>query len=435
MIRIRRLKNRLLASSLFQDSFWALFGNIFGKGLALLASIIIARLLGNESYGMYSLIRTTLLNIAVFTTFGLGYTATKYISEYLTNSAEKIYYLIKSIMHITLIMALLCSIITFVFSRQIAALLNVEELYLSIRFLAVIIIFNSITTTQTGILAGFKKFKKIAQINLYNGIVTFILSVVFTIFWGLSGALIALLISQMIITVQFFFQVEKTKKELGIIKPNKKYTYKRELMVFSLPIAMQEFVYSVYSWLVPLLLVKFSNFGEVGLYNAAAQWSSVIGFLPGTLRNVILSHVSSNVGEVKQQELILKRMILVNFTSTFVPSLIIMSFSWLVVKGYGSTFEGLQAVLGFAVFSTVFSTMSNVIKQYLLAIEKAWITFWTRIVGMILTFMTYFFIINYLDNEKAALSMAQSIFIVQFLSFIFMYLLYKYYTNKNIDNN
>lgn len=424
----QRLINRLLASSLFKDSFWALSGNIIGKGLALLASIIIARLLGNESYGMYGLIRTTLLNIAVFTTFGLGYTATKYISEYLINSFDKVYYLIKSIMHITLIMAFLCSLITFIFSKQIASLLNVEELYLSIRFLAVIIIFNSITTTQTGVLAGFKKFKIIAQINFSNGVITFILSVGFTLLWGLTGALFALLLSQMVITVQFYFQVNKIKKELGVVKPKIKHSYKRELMVFSLPIAMQEFVYSVYSWLVPFFLVKFSNFGEVGLYNAAAQWSSVIGFLPGTLRNVILSHVSSKAGKVKQQELILKRMLFINFTSTFVPSLILMSFSWLVVKGYGSTFVGLEAVLCFAVFTTVFSTMSNVIKQYLLAIEKAWITLWTRIMGMFLTFIIYFFIIKISNNEKAALNMAQSIFIVQVLSFFLMYILYRKYS-------
>lgn len=70
-------------NSLFVDSIWALTGNAVGKLCALIAGIFVARFLGRDIYGEYSVIRNTLFVIAVFSTLGLGYSATKFIAEYI----------------------------------------------------------------------------------------------------------------------------------------------------------------------------------------------------------------------------------------------------------------------------------------------------------------------------------------------------------------
>ena len=425
MNKLQVLKKRLLSSSLFKDSFWALTGNIFGKGLALLASILVARMLGKDLYGMYGLVRTILLSAAVFTTFGLGFTATKYIAEYVKNSPAKIYDLIRSIMQITLTSALIFAIVIFIFSRQIANYLEAASLYNSIRYLAIIVIFNSITTTQTGILAGFKRFKQVARINLTNGVATFLLSVGFTNFWGLDGALMALLISQIIICGQFYIEVQRAKRVLGVEKSIEKQSIKKELVIFSFPVAMQEMVYSIHNWVLPVLLVKLSNFGEVGLYNAAAQWSAVILFIPRTLQNVILSHVSSKAGKLELQSKILNRMLLVNLSATFVPCLMVTCFSGLIVKGYGDTFGGLSAVLNFSVYTTIFMTMSSVIRQYFWAIEKAWFIFGTQIIKVFLSFGIFILLIYLANDDNGALRMVQAKLITHFVFFIYLFFMYK----------
>lgn len=68
---------KIKTSKLLTDSLWSLGGNVVGKGLALLADILVARFLGKDIYGEYGIIRNTILTIGVFSTFGLGYTATK----------------------------------------------------------------------------------------------------------------------------------------------------------------------------------------------------------------------------------------------------------------------------------------------------------------------------------------------------------------------
>lgn len=423
MNRIQKLKNRLLSSALFKDSFWALSGNIMGKGLAMLASIFVARFLGVELFGMYGLIRTLLLSVAVFSTFGLGYTATKFIAEYSKTAPERIRSIISNIMQITLFTGALFATFLFIFSKPIATYLDAAHLYESIRYLAIIVIFNSITTTQIAILAGFKRFKTTAKINLINGIITFVLSVILTYFFSFSGALIALLISQIINCLQNYIAVKRCIDTE--YKQNDPVSIKKILVSFSLPIALQEMLYSILQWTMPILLVKLSNYNQVGLYNAAAQWSSVILFIPGALRNVVFSHFSSTVNNQNQQDLLLRRMLLINFLATFIPFCIIWAFSGLIVSAYGESFNGLQTILNFSVFTTIFTCMSSVYLQYFISLNKTWFTFWVRLLSIFMTIGLFILVMNYYHNSNlAALRLAQ---VDIFRSVIFMLFYHVYY--------
>ena len=424
-------KSRIYKSALFKDSFWALSGNVIGRGLALVASIVIARLLGKDIFGMYGLIRTTLLSVAVFSTFGLGYTATKFIAEYAKKQHDRVRAIIRNIMQITIFTAFVFATLLFIFCKQIAIYLEAPTLYNAIRYLAVIVIFNSITTTQIGMLAGFKKFKAVARINLINGIFMFVCSVILTYYFGLSGALLALLLAQILNCLQNYIEVNKSVKLLNIKNEDKKYSIKKELITFSLPMALQEMLYSILTWTIPILLVKFSNIGEVGLYNAAQQWSSVILFIPGTLRNVILSHISSATDNHEQQVKLLNRMLLINFLSTFIPFVIVFAFSGFIEKMYGESFVSLKTVLNVSVFTTIFSCMSGVLYQYFLAANRAWTAFWCRLGNGIIVVTLFVYIIKLTGDENSALCMAQSTVITQFFFFILLYCLFRYYERKN----
>ena len=123
LLSIKKLPNifsRLRTSALFRDSFWAIVGGVFGKGLAFVGGIIIARLLGSSTFGEYSVIRSTLTYIAIISTFGLGYTATKFIAEYVEISPSKVNHLIRMIKLITVITGLFFTILQLVCAEEIA---------------------------------------------------------------------------------------------------------------------------------------------------------------------------------------------------------------------------------------------------------------------------------------------------------------------------
>lgn len=404
MGRIQSVKNRLLKSELFKDSFWALSGNVVGRGLALLASIFVARYLGKDMFGMYALIRTTLLSVAVFSTFGLGYTATKFIAEYSKKSPTKIKSIIDDITQITLITGGIFAVLIFVFSKQLAGYLDSGDLYESIRYLAAIIVFNSIATSQSGILSGFKKFKQLAKINIINGLITFLLSVGLTYYYSLNGALIALLISQAYNCIQNWVEVRKSIKDIGL--QHSKSSIRKELLLFSAPVALQEMIYSISIWVFPILLIKFSNIGEVGLYNAAAQWSAVILFIPFGLRTLFFSYLSVVNDNIAQQRILLQRMVLINFGTTFISFMIIFLFTGLIVGAYGSSFVSLGVVLNISIFTSIITSISGCFHNFLLSSNNPWITFFHRLGEYVLTAMIAVLIMKHFNNDSGAKNLA-----------------------------
>ena len=63
-ISFKDIRQNLISSSLFKDSFWAVFGNGLGYFLLLVAGIVIARFLGKDIYGEYGVVKTTMFHIA-----------------------------------------------------------------------------------------------------------------------------------------------------------------------------------------------------------------------------------------------------------------------------------------------------------------------------------------------------------------------------------
>ncbi|MBA6314708.1 oligosaccharide flippase family protein [Cellulophaga baltica] len=418
------LINKLTKNKLFQDSFWSIIGNVFGKGLSLLAGIIIARLLGKEIYGEYGIIKSTLLSLAILSSFGLGYTSTKFIAENKTTYKENINQIIKTCLKTTTISSGILTLILFLFAKDFARYaLKAPELYFEIRLTAVFIFFNSISITQIGILAGFGKFKKLAQINTFVGIFTIISSCLLTLAFNFKGALIALVLTQVI---NFGLNYYYINKERGAYNSNdNSKELEKKILKFSIPIALQEAFYSVITWSFGVLLIRFSTFGELGIYSAAMQWNAMILFIPGILRNVVLSHMSYSKDN-KEHGKILNSILIFNLTVTLIISLIFYACSDFITKFYGDNFEGLKQILNITVFTTIFASLSNVYSQAYLSKDKNWLMLGFRVLrDSSILLMTYLLLINS-KGSLGALSLAYSTLIMNIAFLILMGIIYKY---------
>ncbi len=421
------IKERFKRSLLVKDSLWALSGNAIGRGLSLAASILVARLLGKDLFGAYGLIRTTLLTIAIFSSFGLGYTATKFIADYVVSAPNKIRGVIDNIFKITIATSCTIAIIIFACSHQVASLLGDPTIYTSLRYLSAIIIFNAITTTQTGILSGFKKFKELARINTINGSVTFFLSAALTYLYGLNGALTALLISQIYNCVQNLIEVRRSLAPY----PAEKHNNIKEIFNFSLPVAMQEFILSAAAWVIPVLIVRLYSIGEVGIYNASMQWAAVILFIPATLSNVTLSHVSSLSGYLSKQVALTKKMLTLNFTSTFILFAIIFCAATHIEKLYGESFEGMSTVLCICVLMSLPNSMTNALEQYFIARNNTMLILINRITREVVAITIFLLLFKFCNHIQGAISISIAMLISRFVGFVIFYCLFRRsYTNN-----
>lgn len=420
MFNSQKLVNRIKNSPLANDSLWAIFGNVLGKGLSLISAIWIARILGKDIYGEFGFVTTTMLSVAIFCTFGLGYTSTKYIAENKRKNPEILAAIVKISEIISISLAGIGTLLILVFSEFLSTeIFNQPQLSNLLRLTAIYILFNTVVRTQIGILAGFNAFKGLAKINTVTGIISIIVNVFLAYTYGLTGILIGTVLVQV---VNYILNKILIAKHL---KPYKKYYFfdkvlLTELIKFSFPVALQEAVYAVLTWLYGLLLVKYSTFGEVGLSSAAVYWNALILFIPGILRNVVLSHLSEASHDVVRHNRILKIILLFNLGVTLFFSIMVYIFSDYIVSLYGINFTGLKNVLTISVFTTIFVSMSNVYAQAYMSEGKNWLMLFFRFLrdSLVLASGYYLLILN--DGLNGAMLLAQSTFVVSIFFLLLM---------------
>lgn len=426
-LKFKRIKEKLLNNNLVTDSFWALFGNIIAKGLALIAGIFIARFLGKDVFGEFGIIKSTLLTISVFSTFGLGYSATKYIAENKENRPEIITIVLKYSYRITFIVSSILAFSLFIFSDYFSTvILESSKLSTPLKIVSLYIVFNATNTTQIGIISGFGAFKEMARINTIIGIAGFFTTVILTYFLSLNGALLGLLIVQILNwilnnkLIKHYSKQFVREKDVSEIEEKK---ILNEILKFSFPISLQEITYSISALLSSLLLIKYSNYGEIGVYSAALQWGTIILFIPGILRNVILSHLSKINNDKTELKGVLKTILLFNFIMTFLPFVCIFVFSNYIAEIYGVGYIGLHKVINIVVFTAIFISLSNVYSQAFLSLGKSFLIFkmrFVRDVGVLcLAFLLFYFNIEL--NGALVLAYSGLVFNIVFFILVSIY--------------
>ena len=422
IISFSKLKN----SSLFKDSFWAVFGNGFGNFLLLIAGIFIARILGKDLYGEYGLVKSTMFYVAAFATFGLGYTSTKFISSATETGTQNIHNIISASLGITFISSCTLALIIIVFAGPLASYLDEPSLKLAFRYLGAIIVLRALITAENGILAGFKKFKVIAINAVISGAVMFVLAVGLTLLWGLSGSLLALTTAQF---CNFILNSIHVYKEWRCCPASEK-KYFRILLNFSCPVALQEFSYTMAQWGGSLLLVKYSSLGEMGLYSASAQWNAIISFIPNLLFNVVLSYLSGSLKNKQAHDQTMNRMLMANLVCTLIPFLIVLISSNLIASFYGPSFVELPSVLNYFIFATIFLACSTVYLSEFIAQGRTWTLFSIRFVRDALYLISVFVFLKIYEGNSAAKFYAISTVLTNAFYLFVLYVVYKFYTRK-----
>lgn len=407
-----------------KDSFWAVLGNGTGNFLLLMAGIVIARLLGKDIYGEYGMVKTTMFHIAAFSTFGLSYTSTKFISEYTTRDNSYLKSITSASISITLIASFTLSVLMFCYADLLASFIHAPQLKMAFRYLSVITILRALSTVGSGLLAGFKSFKSLGVNNIISGLTMLLMAIPATYFYGLQGSLLSLCLSQFILA---FLNISKVYHIVEALENQTKDSFYRRLFTFSIPVELQELSYAICNWGASLLITRYASLGELGVYTACSQWYAIVLFLPSLLQNVVLSYLSGAVGDKKTNNDMFKNMLKINFICAVIPFVVVTSLSSLITSFYGDTFNGMRSTLIILILATIPATLSNVYVANLLANSRNWILSILRVSRDILSIVSLYFILILTNGEDAASNYAVLNVVVAVLFLVIVLL----FSNKN----
>ncbi|WP_367329734.1 oligosaccharide flippase family protein [Sphingobacterium multivorum] len=416
------LLRKIKGNALITDSFWAIFGNVILRGLSVVSGVLVARLLGSAPYGIFTTLKGLLLTVTVFSTMGLGYSATKFFAEYVTKEVGILKSLYRYIIRITLMFSAFIALVLFIISDWYAReLLKDISLSFPVKILAVSIIFNALSFSQIGVISGLRRFKELSVLNVIVGVLSFGITILSTFLWGFEGSIYSLFISSLInYAANELFINRIISKEIHR-EGNLQYDIKKTILRETFPVALQEITYTLVSWLGPVLLIRYSNYTDVANYNIAMQWNAIILFVPGALRNVVLSHLS--IDESQRKKAVMNQTLIINAISTAFPAILVFLISGYIVKLYGPQYSGLIDIIPLAVFITIPVSISNVYAQAFMTINKNWLMFLIRSIRDFSTIILFIVLLKSL-NISAPFAMLYSSLIccsVTMLAFTIIY--------------
>lgn len=366
---------------LAKGAFWVLSGTVISRLCTFIASIFVARLLGKTGFGEFGIIQSTIGMFGVFAGFGLGLTSTKYIAEFRETDPARAGRILSLSWLVALVTGGLMSIGLFLFSPWLAThTLNASHLESLIRIGAIVLFVSALNGAQTGALSGFEAFRSVAKVNLYCGLLSFPILVTCTWLGGVKGAIYGMAINT---TVNWLLNHIEIRKIIKVKKiPITLCNCGKEVSVlwkFSLPALFAGAMVGPVNWFCNTLLVNQPNgYAEMGVYNAANQWYTMMLFLPGILGQVVLPILSNREQLNNSAGRSIKTMAnLIKMNALLVFPLVIVTclFSPFIMGLYGEGFRNGWPTLVIILFTSAIVTIQTPVGQLIAVSGKMWIGF------------------------------------------------------------
>jgi len=416
---IDRLEDSPLGKRLAKGVFWSLTGSVLSRGLALISGIVVARMLGKETFGEFNIIQSTLMMFATYAAFSMGLTATKHIAEFKTTDPERAGRIAVLSSLIAAITGSAAAILMITTAPQIAThLLSAPDLAGYIRLSGVALFFTVVNGAQMGTLSGLEAFKRHARIEVIATGCVLPVTACAVYFFGLTGAVASLII---IGVLRVSLNAHGIRKEARFARIPLVWTKLDSemgiLWRFSFPAILAGAVYVPAMWAANVILVNAPNgFAEMGLFGAADRWRTAIMVIPGMLAGVTLPILSSLHGEGRSDEY--KRMLWRNVKMALGISLpvagVIALLSPWIMAAYGSEFkDGSQVMVVLCAVATVHSSYW-IIGQSFISRGELWTTVRQNVV-----WATTLLTSTWLMQHKGALGLATAYLLAESVRLIF----------------
>ena len=336
-----RVEASPLACRLARGAFWSLTGAMLSRGLGLVSSILVARMLGKWSFGELGVIQSTIGMFGVFAGFGLGMTATRHVAEFRMKDPEKAGRIIAMSGITAFASGAIMATALYVFAPWLASrTLAAAHLTDLLRIGAGLLFLSALNGAQTGALAGFEAYKAIAHVNLLAGLITFPLMVGGAYYAGVKGAVYSLVISAGLNWLLNHLALRSEARRANV--PLTLKGCGREISIlytFSLPAVLSGSMVGPVNWACNALLVNQSNgYAEMGVYNAAYIFNTVLLFIGSTVGTPLFSIISSE--NDTHNERLGRVNILLTWCIGLIPVLPLLSFPEIIQKIYGADYRG-----------------------------------------------------------------------------------------------
>ena len=405
----------------YGDGMLSLAANFIQKAAFLIVTVLLARIFGPNLFGKYAFIKQAYDVLIVFILFG-GDKSLIYFSAISKNDGlNKLISVIKFVIIIVIIF-----FIGSIFIRD--KLLENYDFSYNLFFLLIFastLLINLILTFIESYFIGIKSLKTYFKSVIISALFYVPLSYFFGYKLGIIGVFLAFLVHYLIQFIYIYFKEGQSFRLRGV---NDLKNDLKQLYTFSFPIGIGELLVTVTAFYTSLILIKYSNFEDLGLFNVAMRMVMFIVFIPNLLNNVLLSYfsISSN------KEMLLIKTVFLNLVLSGMVGVVFYIFSKPIFSLFGGYFEeNLNEVFVNLILGILPFCSSLVLLQYLISIKKRWSYLFFRFLREGLTIGLFGIYVS-LNFEGNAILLSKCFLFANYISLILLtfYIITNYFYEK-----
>lgn len=289
--------------SILMNLFWRFSERTAAQGVGFIVSVVLARLLTPEDYGLIGLITVFISVATVFVSSGFGNALIQ------KKSATQIDF--SSVFYFSILMGIIMYVILFICAPVVAGFYNEPLLTSIIRVLSLSLIIAGVNSVQQAYISKTMQFKRF----FFSTIIGTLISAVIGIYMAYKGfgvwSLVAQTLSNQIIdTCILWFTVKwRPTLEFSIVKMKGMFSYGWKLLFSSI-------LDTVYINLYSLVIGKFYSTKDLGYYNRGKNIPNmVITNINGSIQSVMFPAFSNCQGDKVRLKTMVRRSIM---TSTYI---------------------------------------------------------------------------------------------------------------------
>jgi O-antigen/teichoic acid export membrane protein len=293
-------------SEILSGSAWALCARIISTGLAMITSIITARVYGAEVMGIVAMINSFLMLATIFTVLGTNTSILRlipeHIAKYSPTSAFKVYrktqYFVAGISVIT------CGLFFFESPFIAAKIFSKPNLSFFFALASIFIVFKSLVILNTNAVRGLKLIRTFAFMQILPAFSRLLILIVITVFFFNQYNPVYSLFASLTITalVGILIMTRKFKTQMATPDTIQDMPLKNIISV-SWPMLMTATMNFTIGQMGVIMLGIFRSEAEVGYYSIAVSLATLTAFILGAINTMAAPRFSELFHTNKMGEL------------------------------------------------------------------------------------------------------------------------------------
>jgi O-antigen/teichoic acid export membrane protein len=295
-LRIRPQRRRGTLQRYVSGFTWTLLATLAAQTSTYFSMILMARLLGLESFGRLGAVQVTLTAVFGASTLGIGITSTRFVARHRATDPTRAGRIMGLCSLTSFYSGALFSGALLLFAGVISTrIFRAADLTAAIRITAPYCALMTMNAHQIGALLGFEAYGRLSRAQAFQGVTTLVLTFVLVSSLGFNGAVLSLPLSAACAWLYTHVELVSECRFRGV-RPTFRDVWNERgvLMGFALPASFSGVLGPLAIWWAQGLLVR--NHGgmqQMGLWTVAAAMRSIVLLAPGVLNRVSSPILSS----------------------------------------------------------------------------------------------------------------------------------------------